>query len=379
MTAQRYLKIFLIAVLGWIGFYFAFTSIIDPYGVSPINVSIPRINALKPKRLDIDRLIKPYEVWRKQPRTVFLGTSRIHQSIDPSVLDHTQFAPAYNGSVPASSLGLNISYLKQYLVLDPKIKTVIIELFIYNFLGQGQEHADIPWSTLAANTATLFTSADALRDSVSTLEYNLAGKPPAYEIKPGGFFWYPPGHNAEGTYAGFAAGIWQMQPHPPERLELSESAFDAVREFVAIAKKHDIQLIFVATPNHTYFDQFIDYSGRWDLVHDWLTKLVSIAPVLSFSQPNPWVYEPVSQHMTYWNDPFHFTLKMGEAISKKLAGLPTPGVPDNFMMKMTPENIPAHVDARREAVREWAKSNQTFVKNLSVEHNKWFESFKKAK
>ncbi len=82
----------------------AFTLLIDPYGVSPVHATIQGVNALKPKRLDIDRLIKPYEVWRYQPKTVFLGTSRIHQSIDPSVLDGTRFAPAYNASIPASSL-----------------------------------------------------------------------------------------------------------------------------------------------------------------------------------------------------------------------------------------------------------------------------------
>jgi hypothetical protein len=375
MTAKTYMKALLIALVGWVGIYFAFTWVIDPYGVSPINISISRVNALKPKRRDIDRLIKPYEVWRKQPSTIFLGTSRIHQSIDPAVLDHTAFAPAYNASVPASSLGLNISYLKQYLILDPNIKTVVVELFIYNFLGQGQDHADIPWSTLAENTATLFTSADALRDAISTFAHNVAGKPPTYEIRPGGFFYYPPGHDAQGTYAGFAAGIWQMQPTPPKRLELSETAFDAVREFVSVAKEHGVQLIFVATPNHAYFDQFIDYADRWDLVHDWLTKLVTIAPVLSFSQPNPWVYEPVSHHMTYWNDPFHFSLKMGEAISEKLAGLPAPGAPENFMLKITPENIASHVKARRDAVHGWAKSNGTFVGNLATEHDKWLAKF----
>ena len=69
------------AAAAWATLTAAFVWAIDPYGVSPVRITWEGVNALKPKRLDIDRLIKPYEVWRYQPRTVFLGTSRIHQAI----------------------------------------------------------------------------------------------------------------------------------------------------------------------------------------------------------------------------------------------------------------------------------------------------------
>ena len=120
-------------LLGWVW-------IIDPYGVSPIQLTIPHVNVMKPKRINISRQIKPYEVWlRYQPRTIFMGTSRIHQSMDPALLDGTRFAPAYNASVPASSLGQNLSYLEYYLKVDPALRTVFVELFLYNFLGQPQQ------------------------------------------------------------------------------------------------------------------------------------------------------------------------------------------------------------------------------------------------
>jgi hypothetical protein len=109
---------------------------VDPYGISPLQVSVPRVNAEKPKRNDIDGVIKPYEVWRHQPRTIFLGTSRVNQSMDPSVLDGTRFAPAYNASMPAASMGEHAAYLRQYLRLDSRLHTVIVELFLPNFIGR---------------------------------------------------------------------------------------------------------------------------------------------------------------------------------------------------------------------------------------------------
>jgi len=117
MIDHRYFNLFTLGILFWVFLFLTVTWVVNPYGVSPINITIERINKFKPKRIDIDRLIKPYEVWRYQPKTIFLGTSRFHQSIDPSVLDGTKYAPAYNASIPASSLGMNISHLleKSYI------------------------------------------------------------------------------------------------------------------------------------------------------------------------------------------------------------------------------------------------------------------------
>lgn len=373
MSARIYIRTLFIGVAAWAGLFLAFTWIVDPYGVSPVRVAWQGINALKPKRLDIDRLIKPYEVWRYQPRTVFLGTSRIHQSIDPAMLDGTRFAPAYNASIPASSLGMNIAHLQQYVELDRNLRTVFVELFLYNFLGQGQEKTPKTRSEFVANQVTLLASANTLWDSIATLAHNAFRGRPTYEIKSGGFFYYPPGHDPQGTFAGFPAGIWAMHPKGADGFKLHEPAFQSVREMVALARAHDIELIFLATPNHAFSDCYIDSIGAWDVVQTWLTKLSAEATVYSFSQPNEWVYESVGKGMVYWNDPFHFSLATGHGIQARLAGLTVPGLPDGFMVKMTPDQVPAHVESRRQAVRRWAEQNSSFVAQLEEERRKRFD------
>jgi hypothetical protein len=60
MISPGYLRAFALSVAIWLGLFLAFTCIVDPYGVSPMRLNLHGINALKPKRLDIDRLIKPY-------------------------------------------------------------------------------------------------------------------------------------------------------------------------------------------------------------------------------------------------------------------------------------------------------------------------------
>ena len=359
------------SLVGWVVVFMLASWVVDPYGVSPLNISVPHINRYKPKRVEIDRLIKPYEVWAKQPVTVFLGTSRIHQSIDPSVLDGTPMAPAYNASIPASSLSLNIAHLKQYIELDPRLKNVFAEIFLYNFLGQGQEYVEKPFWQFVTSSAGLHASLDTLWATAVTVYYNVFVDTPGYEIKPGGYFYYPPGHDASGPFGGYPEGIWKLHDTRPNGLHIHEPAMESFRELVQIAGKRGLNLRFIYTPNHAYDDYYIDYIDGWGVVEDWLRRLSGSGDVYSFSQPNELVYEPVTKRMRHWNDPYHFSADMGSAIQRRLAGLPTTGLPGNFMVRLTPENVAEHVRLRRERIRAWADEHPEFVVRMKDEHDKW--------
>jgi hypothetical protein len=367
---SRYLRLLAAGVLTWAALYVAFTSAINPYRVWPWRLEIERVNRFKPKRLDIDRLIKPYEVWRYQPRTVFLGTSRIHQSIDPLVLDGTRYAPAYNASVPAVSLSMNVEYLRHYVHLDPALRTVIIELFFYNFLGQGQERTNISPSDFVKNTATLFFSADALWASAQTVFYNLIRNVPAREIRPSGYHYYPPGHDFKGTFDAFPWGIWKQHAKRTGKLMLHEPAFDSLRELVKTASDRNVELIFILGPNHAYDDFYLDYIDAWEVMEQWLSRVSAFGKVYSFSQPNLLMQEPAKAEMRWWYDPYHFSLEMGRAMQLALTGARSPEWPSNFMILMAPENAPSHVAARRAAIKQWARENPQFVRHFLEEKRK---------
>ncbi|MGZ8388273.1 MAG: hypothetical protein ACXW3R_08685, partial [Rhodoplanes sp.] len=163
MLSRSYLSAIALSVLGWASLAIAFIWIIDPYGTSPIKVSLPRVNALKPSRHNIDRIIKPQEVLARQPRTVFLGTSRIHQSM----LDGTRYAPAYNASVPAASIAENIAFLEQYIQLDRNLKHVFFELFLYAFIGPTNAIPEKGPFDLLEDIPKLHFSTSAIRDGIA--------------------------------------------------------------------------------------------------------------------------------------------------------------------------------------------------------------------
>ena len=176
------------SILLWSGAILAFVWIVDPYGVSPLHVSFQGVNEIKTRRLGIDRVLKPYEVWRYQPKTVFLGTSRIHQSIDPTILNRTILAPAYNASIPASTLSENAVNLEQFFQVDSNLKVVFVELFLSNFIFPDEKRESKTSIDFFKNLISLHLSATAVMDALRT-------------------FW----DNSQGSYEGpreTAEGLW---------------------------------------------------------------------------------------------------------------------------------------------------------------------------
>jgi hypothetical protein len=130
MSFKRYLAVMGATSVAAAVLVAGFNLLVDPIGISPIRIAIAGFNEWKPLRRDYDRLVKPYDVARSQPRTIFIGSSRIKQTIDPRLLASTEFAPAYNAGINGSAdyEELN-SYLQYYIRADKELRHVFIEAF----------------------------------------------------------------------------------------------------------------------------------------------------------------------------------------------------------------------------------------------------------
>jgi hypothetical protein len=112
------------------GAVFGFTLLVDAIGISPIRVAVAGFNTWKPLRQDYDWIVKRYDIWRNQPTTIFLGSSRVKQTIDPRLLARTGFAPAYNAGINgAASFPELKPYLLYALSSDKNLHHVFIEAF----------------------------------------------------------------------------------------------------------------------------------------------------------------------------------------------------------------------------------------------------------
>jgi hypothetical protein len=361
MIETGYLRTFALGVAILFGLFLAFTWFMDPYGVSPMRLSLQGINALKPKRLDIDRLIKPYEVWRYRPRTVFLGTSRIHQSIDPTVLDGTRFAPAYNASIPASTLSENAAHLEQFFRLNDNLRVVFVELFLYNFIIPEPQSPEKSSRAFLQDTASLFLSAGAAFDSLQTLVFNLSGLPSSAHVAALGYWVAPTNFRTSFGQKEFIDFIMKTHNDIPS-MSLQSTAFAALDGIVDLCQKNDAQLYLLITPSYPWDDYRLLSMGYWPLLEDWLRRISTYRNVISFSQYNDLLEEPPALIMKYWNDPLHFNINTGRLMLRSLLGASDPDIPLNFLRPVVPDTVETVMQERRSGLNHWSGRNPHFTK-----------------
>lgn len=362
----RYLRSFVLAIALWISLYAAATLITDPYGISPINVTIPHVNRYKPKLLDIDRLIKPYEVWRYQPRTVFLGTSRIQESIRPEALAGTAFAPAYNSAVPAATVAENVALLHQYIKLDPRLRTVFVELFLYAFMGHFEPLPAPGWLAMARGVMPLEFSSQAVFDSIDTWRYNATSdeRPPSiaadgHWLRPKS--WIPGHYFIPQGYANFVLG----ETARIGGLHLHNSALATLSAMQDFAEQHGVRVVFVVAPSYPWDDYRLFSTGDYDSIIQLYNFVARFHHVFTFAQINALTAEPVSEHMVYWNDPIHFSTTLGDRMLAALAGK-TAGLPENFIRPIDSGTVQAVLNERLAGIKAWADANPTFVQAFQL-------------
>ena len=351
-----------------------FVQIVDPYGVSPIGSRIEGFNAVKPARYNIDRQIKPYEVWAKQPKTIFMGTSRIHQSINPTVLKGTELWPAYNASVPANTLQLNYKQLKDYIHLDPNLSRVYIEIYIYSFIKyppyMTNNYEHLTSGNFLDVVLPLFVSFSSFQDSLITLYHNMINKTLVFEIAPEGNaeFNRDPGIIATQTFPTFPTSIFKDHFNG---VQLDYSTFMYIDKITELCKQNNIELIFLATPECPDWDYYHHLTGHWDIQRELLHQISMRGRLFAVNRPCPQIYQTISVDNPYWHDPSHFSLEIGKLIQLDLLRLSNSPNKYEFLEELSAENIDDHIEARIYALKQWAKHHPKVVNALHQEQEKW--------
>jgi len=355
-----YLRWLLGATAAWTAFFLALTCFIDPYGISPVIISIPGFNAYKVARVDIDRLIKPYEVWRQQPRTVFMGSSRIHQSMDPAALDGTRYAPAFNAAVPADFLEESLANLKLFVRLDPNLRAVFLELFLYKFINP-QPTVERSLEEFLRNAAALYFSTDTLRASVATIAAN-AHPPAVAYISRGGQWVRPYNMSTHDTFdsAAFIHSIMSTHRQITD-MGVQPTAIESLDRIVALCRERGIELHLIVTPSYPWDDYRLLSLGYWPLLEQWLRQMSKYENVVSFSQYNDVLTEPPGELMRWWYDPIHFSGNTGSLMLAALSGQRASGTPDNFLTSVTPNTVEAVIRDRRAGMASWVQTNADYV------------------
>jgi hypothetical protein len=343
-----------------------FTLLVDAIGISPVPVAIAGFNAWKPLRQDYDWIVKRYDVGRKQPATIFMGSSRIKQTIDPGLLAGTKFAPAYNGGLNGSAnLAETRAYLLDYLETDKNLHRVFIEVFIPSLFTIRQPQRLLSRANITRPAITKFGIADDIADLTSVF-FSMGGLtsairtvaanrkhenlPAAASSADDGFVpvALAPHHFSVRNVLNFV--IYTEFLRRGERL--SQRMVAAAKEMIAHCRSQGVDCRFFLSPLHADVLFAAYHLNLWPELEKMKRALAGLAPTYDFTRYSPLLDERVGP-VVYWPEAFHFSPALGELVARAMTDLRTPDMPANFGAILQLENIDANLAAWREERDSW--------------------------
>lgn len=364
--AGHFLIAFLLGFLGVFGAVLAVTSVVDPYGLSPLDPDLGSFNATRMERRQLDRMIKPIEAIERQPKTLLLGTSRVRQGFDPDDFDGTGFAPVYNLGINFSSLTESIVLLNTILPFLPSVENIVFEFnFVHYYYPAIPENLPTDLADLLHDGATAFLSTDALAASVRTVLKNRNYAGHRYWIEEDGMMLQAPGSMLQDIENFFANVV-----SPGDRWQARAKQSEMLQELRTLCDGHGIRCIFAVLPYLPDDLAYYDMMGNWGGLVSAKRDVMQHFPVLDLTLFNRITNEPLSNRMTYWTDVNHFTPLVGSYIADRLAGRDNPELPGNFGVWLAPETFDARMAEWRAGLEAWGASHPDDVHRIKTTLNR---------
>jgi hypothetical protein len=392
MTFGRYLATMALVWLIAAATVACFNLLVDPIGISPLRIAIAGFNQAKPLRHEHDWIVKRYDVSRNQPRTIFMGSSRIKQSIDPKVAAGTPFAPAYNAAINNSAVFPEVkSYLRYYLTADQNLRHVFIEAFATALfadqepvptrevpagpfvIAQVAKDADLAnaantrppkvqfgFASDVADLASVFFSVGGVKSAIRTVAIN-RNSPSESSLRDDGFapIALAPHHFSVRNVFNFVlyTGLWRRgQPVAPATIA-------AAKEMIEDCKLHQVDCYFFVSPLHADALFAAYYLGLWPQLEELKRTLAELTPTYDFTRYNDLIDERIGP-VVYWPEAFHFAPALGELMTKAMIGMRTPNMPANFGAVVDKNNIEANLAAWREERDRWIAQHPDSVARM---------------
>lgn len=376
MSFKRYLAVMGAAWVVAAALVAGFNLLVDTLGISPFRVAIAGFNEWKPLRQDYDRIVKPYDVRRSHPRTIFIGSSRIKQTIDPQLLAGTTFAPTYNAGINGSAdyEELN-SYLQYYISVDKNLRYVFIEAFASAMFSAGHSPRKVislkpmirfGWKDYIADFGPVFFSMDGLNSSIRTVWLNRR-RARDHWVLPGGESWedgfapvvLQPNHRSVRNVFNFVLhnAVLHSTSHVDPRIPVAAAAM------IADCKRHRVECRFFFSPLHADALYAFYHLNLWSEVDELKRMLSALAPTYDFTRYNHLIDERTGP-VVYWPEAFHFSPALGELMAKAMTGVRTADMPDNFGVILDATNIEANLAAWRKERDSWIAQHPDSVQRM---------------
>lgn len=354
----------------------AFNLMVDPYGIinSPV---IEGFNQEKPKEASHVRLFKAADTFRIDPKTIFLGTSRVEYGLDPHHPAIAAYQPVYNLGLPSSNIYEQLRYLEHAIANQPNLEVVVLGLDFFAFSSANKNEIDFYENRLGRSYLTLgdflraTLSIDTLESSIETVAEN---RDHQQDVA-----YYPNGMRNESFFASEQPMIdifrqyirsYLHQPEYYGDYSLSKEMMDSLKAIVDLCRKHNIRLKVFISPFHASQLEAIHAAGLGTTFEEWKRQVVEITPIWDFSIYNAITTEPITNQMQYFKDSVHYENEVGNLILNLVLGYQEERIPENFGVWVTSDTIETHLEEIRSDRRIWVEENREtveMVQSLRIE------------
>jgi hypothetical protein len=351
-------------LLSTIAFYLftivGINGLVDPYGIYK-TPNILGINHEKPEKQSNDRLVKAIDVIHYQPVTIFLGSSRTKQGLDPNHPAFSNAQPAYNLSLDGANVYEMMRYLEHTIKNQPNLKEVIvgIDFFMFNELlgnqpGFNENRLEKSYIIPGDIMNTLF-SVDTLEITKETILASL--KEPNKNVSYGEKGFFPHRKYQDGGSEGRFKNAINVYYKFHHKYEFSDKYFENLQKIVNLCREKNIKLTLFISPSHAIQWESIRATGEWQTFENWKKKLVELTPIWDFSGYNSITTEKLQDKMENYADSSHYTKPVGDLVLNRISGYQVEKVPADFGVLLTPENINSHLAKIRADREKWVKNN----------------------
>ncbi|NJL86455.1 MAG: hypothetical protein HC886_11490 [Leptolyngbyaceae cyanobacterium SM1_1_3] len=323
---------------------------VDPYG---LRKSGGRVNN--------DRVVKAIQVNRLQPNLVAMGSSGIARGLDPDHPILLEKGVTYNLGI----LGANIYEIEQYFrhaAAGDDLNTAIVSLDFYAFNGLREVRPGFSEARLGSQTILpqdffgLFLSLDSLR-----LIFNPEQRG-SYFSKKGTYAQHVDPERRKEVFAIEIEEDFSREEDMYWAYQTSTETLNSFQNIVEIAEAKEIEVETFIPPLHVSLFYAAKLTGHWPDYQQWLRSIVAIEPVWDFSGCNSITAETIRSDMKNFDDPSHYTYKVGDMIIERMFGRVSAEVPEDFGVYVTSENIDEHLEQIQEQCEAWQQQNPEIVR-----------------
>ncbi len=351
---MTYLKSTLVAAAAFIVAVLLLTVVVDPYGTAPVHLDIARFNAVRVERARVDRLVKPYDILIRQPKTLLVGTSRVKEGLDPTALDGTALAPAYNAGIDFLNVRGSVDLLRFVLPHTPSVRRVFFEINFEHFYGNPPP-PDLPhdFADAARDYTSMFLSYSAINAALRTVAQNKNYNTFSEYLHPDGLVEIWPQDIVQDSENFLKNVVTNSNLNGP--FVIGQRQVDWFATINALCAQYRLQCVYVILPYIPLDLARWALAGQWEALERLKQFMVRQGRVWDFT-----LYSPVTDYRDpkpYWFDVNHFNHEVGAWALKIMAGERPPDAPPDFGVELTEANLPAALARWREGRDRWLAAN----------------------